>query len=372
MHDIIIIGGGLAGLSNAILLAGYSRSVTVLEKGDYPKHKVCGEYVSNEVAPFLNQLGVTIPFETPQINNLEVTTPSGNYLDLPLDLGGFGISRYQLDYLLAERAKETGAELKTRTKAKALEYDPKQDFFTIRASDGCTYHSKVVIGSFGKLSVMDRHFNRDFFKESSPYVGVKYHLRIDKPADQIGLHHFRAGYCGISQIEDKRFCLCYLAKRDQLKKSGGIHEMEEQILKGNPYLRQIFEEGDFLWEKPLVINEISFAQKSLVEDHVLTAGDAAGMITPLCGNGMAMALHSAKMLAPEIAAFLNSEFDRQTLEKRYESTWRSTFGRRMKTGLTIQDLGLGNPIWGEIAVDFFNVVPSFAKRIIPYTHGEAF
>ncbi len=372
MRDVIIIGGGLAGLGNAILLASYGWSVTVLEKGNFPKHKVCGEYVSNEVGPFLRQLGVKIPFETPQINNLQVTTSSGSYLNLPLDLGGFGISRYQLDHLLAEKAIATGSQIQTKTKVKSLEYDPKQDFFTMRASDGSIYHSKVVIGSFGKLSVMDRHLNRDFLKQSSPYVGVKYHLSIDKPEDQIGLHHFKGGYCGISRVEDGRYCLCYLAKRHHLKKAGGIHEMEDQILKANPYLRQIFQQGEFLWEKPLVINEISFAQKSLVEDHVLTAGDAAGMITPLCGNGMAMALHSAKILAPEISGFLSGELDRSTMEGRYESNWRSTFGKRIKTGLNIQELALGNPIWGQMAVDFFNVFPSLAKRIIPYTHGQSF
>ena len=70
--------------------------------------------------------------------------------------------------------------------------------------------------------------------------------------------------------------------------------MERQVLLKNPHLKRIFSEADFVFGRPEVINEISFETKDPVENHILMAGDAAGMITPVCGNGMAIAIHSGK------------------------------------------------------------------------------
>ena len=90
-YDVIIIGGGLAGLTTAILLSGKSKKVLVIEKKTYPFHKVCGEYVSNEVLPFLKSIGFD-PFEygATNISKLRISTPSGKNIISPLGLGGFG------------------------------------------------------------------------------------------------------------------------------------------------------------------------------------------------------------------------------------------------------------------------------------------
>ena len=128
---------------------------------------------------------------------------------------------------------------------------------------------------------------RKFTTTRSPYAAIKYHIRTDHPTDLIALHNFRDGYCGISNVEDGKTNLCYLTHRNNLRKTGSIASLEEEILQKNHLLKYIFSNSEFLFEKPEVINEISFATKDPVEGHVLMAGDAAGMITPLCGNGMA-------------------------------------------------------------------------------------
>src|SRR5690606_28139952 len=150
-------------------------------------------------------------------------------------------------------------------------------------------------------SNLDRQLNRKFFFKRSPYIGVKYHIRTDFPSDLIALHNFKDGYCGISKIEDDQYCLCYLSSRSNLKDHGNIKEMEENVLFRNNNLKYIFENSDFLYNKSEVINEICFEKKEAVYDHLLFCGDAAGMISPLCGNGMAMAIHSAKILSELIS-----------------------------------------------------------------------
>src|SRR5687767_5099418 len=101
-YDVAVIGGGLAGLALSIqcIRAGYS--TIVLEKEKYPYHKVCGEYISFESWNFLQELGVPLSdMELPVINRVMISSPNGKYIEHPLPLGGFGISRYLLDDILA-------------------------------------------------------------------------------------------------------------------------------------------------------------------------------------------------------------------------------------------------------------------------------
>jgi flavin-dependent dehydrogenase len=96
VYDIAITGGGLAGLSLAILQAQAGKSVILFEKNTYPFHRVCGEYISLESWDFLESLGLPLSqMNLPIIKNLQVTSPSGTSLETKLDLGGFGVSRYK-------------------------------------------------------------------------------------------------------------------------------------------------------------------------------------------------------------------------------------------------------------------------------------
>ena len=94
--EIIIIGGGLAGLTAAIHLSKNGFDVTVIEKNNYPRHKVCGEYISNEVLPYFTGLGIDIQSLQPTIiDTLEFSDCNGRRITAKLPLGGFGVSRSQ-------------------------------------------------------------------------------------------------------------------------------------------------------------------------------------------------------------------------------------------------------------------------------------
>jgi flavin-dependent dehydrogenase len=212
---------------------------------------------------------------------------------------------------------------------------------------------------------------REFIQKRSPYAGVKYHIRTDQPSDLISLHNFKDGYCGISQVEDQKFTLCYLTHRDNLKKHGNIKSMEEAVLYKNPFLKSLFLNSEFLYEKPEVINEISFATKRPVENHVLMAGDAAGMITPLCGNGMALAIHAAKVVSELVVKFFSKEISREQLEKTYQEKWSALFARRLWAGRQIQQL-FGAEWTSNLAVNLMRNVKPVAGFLIRQTHGEPF
>jgi flavin-dependent dehydrogenase len=370
IRNITVIGGGLAGLITAIYLAQNGLQVVLFEKKAFPFHKVCGEYISNEVLPFLGQLGLNINhLEPARISRFLVSSPAGKTLSVPLDLGGFGVSRYTLDAYLAAQARQAGVQIHENTPVQTVDFTG--DGFAIKLTNGQQHQADLVVGAYGKRSHLDRHFQRPFFSQSSPYIGVKYHLRTDLPRDLIALHNFPDGYAGISAIEGDQYCFCYLTTRANVKKAGNIPNLEAQLLAQNPFLSTILRQSEFLWPQPEVINEVTFAAKSCVENHVLLSGDAAGMIAPLCGNGMAMAIHSAKILTEHILTYQRSTLSREQLERGYQQQWQATFGYRLRAGRMIQGL-FGRPWLTEWVVGTLKQVPAGVHFLLKQTHGKPF
>jgi flavin-dependent dehydrogenase len=369
--DIIIAGGGLAGLTSAILLSEAGLHVLLVEKKKYPFHRVCGEYISREVLPFLKTIGVN-PFDigASHISKFFLSSPSGRQkIEIPLDLGGFGISRYVLDELLYKKALTSGVTVLQGVQVQHIEFQ--EDSFVVRLADEQFFTSKLVIGAFGKRSNLDKQLYRRFISQRSPYIGVKYHLKTDFPKDLIALHNFEDGYCGISAVEDDRYNFCYLTTRNNLKKYGTVEVMEEEVLFKNPFLRYIKNNSEWLFEKPEVINEISFAPKKAVENHVLMCGDTAGLITPLCGNGMALALHGAKILSENIIDFYRNNHSRDFLEKSYAENWQKNFARRLWVGRNLQNL-FGNIWLSEIAIGTLKHSKPIVGKLVALTHGNPF
>lgn len=343
----------------------------MIEKKNYPFHRVCGEYISNETESFLLQEGLyPDEFKPPQLTQFQLSAINGKSTTLPLDLGGFGISRYVFDHFLHEKATQAGVEFLLDTEVESIQLYENE--FEVRTSTS-SLTATLVIGAFGKRSKLDAQLHRNFFKRRSPYVGVKYHLLTQHPSNLIALHNFRGGYCGISNIEEGKTNLCYITNRNNVKKYKSISEMEENILFENPHLKSIFTSSKFLFEKPETINEISFETKEPVWNHIFMTGDAAGMITPLCGNGMAMAIHSAKILSDLIILYTkNKVTSRQELEYEYTHQWNKAFARRLWIGRQIQNKLFGSEFTSNLAVNLAVYSKPIARAIIKNTHGESF
>ena len=201
--------------------------------------------------------------------------------------------------------------------------------FTI-TSTAATVRATIATGSFGKRSNLDIKWQREFTRQKhgglNNYIGIKYHIKHEHPVDEIMLHNFSDGYCGMSKIEENKSCLCYLTTAKNLRNSGNsIDEMQKKILFKNPKLKAIFTNAEFLYQKPLSISQVSFDKKTLVENHVLMTGDAAGLITPLCGNGMSMAMHSAKIAFEAIQDYLSNKSSYAQLESDIPATVEKNF-----------------------------------------------
>ena len=377
-YDVAIAGGGLAGLSCAIQLGRNGHSVLLFEKESYPFHKVCGEYVSLESWNYLQQLGVPLQdMNLPFINFLFLSAPDGKSLTAKLPLGGFGISRYKLDDELAKLARQNGVHILEETKVEQIIF---KEQFEISFSSGRgerkSISAKLCCAAFGKRSNLDIKWKRAFLAQQDRrldnYVGIKYHLQTNWQDNVIGLHNFKNGYCGISKIEEGKYCLCYMVKSESLQNCGNsIYQLEKTVLYRNPWLKKIFSEAEIFTTFPITISQISFQRKSQIENHILMLGDAAGMITPLCGNGMSIALHTGKIASQLISQYLSGKIDRAQLEKGYGAQWQHTFAKRLQAGRFLQKF-FGNEKSSNFFVGLFRAVPFLAKPVIKMTHGKPF
>ncbi|MDX6182606.1 NAD(P)/FAD-dependent oxidoreductase [Flavobacterium sp. Fl-77] len=365
--DVLIIGGGLAGLASAIHLSKKGLEVILIEKSAYPRHKVCGEYISNEILPYLSWLGADVSELRPTtITRFEFTSGNGKTATAKLPLGGFGISRYALDDFLYQKALANNC---TVIKDTVTDISFGNDSFTVSTSDQILT-AKIVLGAFGKRSNIDQVLARDFISKKSPWLAVKAHYSGKFDHDLVALHNFKGGYCGVSKVEDDSINICYLADYATFKKYKNIEEYQQNVLYKNKHLKAIFENSTLLFEKPLTISQISFDKKQPVENHILMIGDTAGLIHPLCGNGMAMAIHAAKIASELVLEYYNGEItSRQLLEKKYKKEWNTHFGKRVLMGRILAQL-LKNKIITNQLVGLLASLPSILPKIIKQTHGK--
>lgn len=364
--DFAIIGGGLAGLTAALHLSQNGFQVVVFEKNSYPHHKVCGEYISNEVLPYLKSLGID-PFEknAKQINQLQLTNHKGKKVLAELPLGGFGISRYCLDYFMQEKLKKLATiENETITNIKF-----KESHFLLETLSKKQILAKYVIGAFGKRSNLDKSLNRSFIQKKTPWLAVKAHYKATFQDNLVALHHFEGGYCGLSKVESNHVNCCYLVSNRVFAKYKNIEEFQKKVMCKNPALDAFFANAVSVFEKPLSISQISFEKKKPLDNHIFMIGDSASLIHPLCGNGMAMAIKSAKILSEVFIENKNTTL--VDLEKIYKSKWENEFLNRLRAGALLQKVVM-NPFLLTSGLK----LNRYTKKLIPFlvskTHGKPF
>ncbi|WP_229209119.1 NAD(P)/FAD-dependent oxidoreductase [Dyadobacter sediminis] len=372
-YDCAIIGGGLAGLCLAIQLAGNGISVVLFEKNQYPFHKVCGEYISMESFDFLSELGLPLEkLEVPLINKLGISSEKGFMLEHDLKMGGFGISRYSLDQNLFRIASEKGVAILQHCRVHDVQqHDPEN--FTIATSHG-NFRSGIVCGSYGKYTPSFINLRNEAEKNtgSANYIGVKYHLKTNLSPDRIELHNFRDGYCGISKVDHDWHCLCYLTTSENLLKNGkDIKRMEENVLYRNPFLKSYFTNSQFVSSQPLVISNVHFSKKKTQAEGVFLLGDAAGSITPLCGNGMSMGMRASKLLANELIRFYRKEQSLKDAAMQYQSEWNKAFQNRIMAGSYLQNL-FGKRNLTDITLKLLSKSPALTNKLVSLTHGNRF
>lgn len=366
--DVAIVGGGLAGLSLAICLRRKGLEVALFEKKIYPFHKVCGEYISNEALVFLDWLGFPVQeVRYPKLNQFRITHSAGLEFKAPLPLGGIGISRHRLENWLQLKAKSEGVHVLDGIKVNSFEWNGQQARLTNNGPDE-EITACIAVCATGRN--IPHFLAGNSNSNKSGYIGVKRHLSADIPTDQIELHHFPGGYCGISAVENNAYCFCYLVQEEQVKAcKGNLDALESALLKQNKNLRHYLETFEPLTERVATAG-VDFGPRNLYQPGILFTGDSAGMIPPLAGNGMSMALHSAVLASEVLADMFFQGKSADEAGHRYANQWNKEFYWRLSAARLLQKT-MDSSRSTSLSLRLFRTFPSLFQWSVRQTHGKS-
>ncbi len=370
IYDAIAIGAGLSGCSAAIQLAKRGYRVLLLEQSHYPMHKLCGEFLSVEVTEAFENLGVLEQVRKAgahPIHRAYLTAASGASFRSNLPSAALGLSRYQLDLMLFQRAQAVNVDCQDNTKVLGVAGNL-QSGFTVNTSKG-EFSGRLVFGAFGKRSPLDRVLNREFLQHRSPWVAYKGHFTGVDIGDVIELHSFPNGYCGLSQIETGEINVCWIAHERVMKEPThqGL-DIPESLAK-NPILADRFQQMKRVSPSLQGLSQITFARKENFHHDICMLGDAAGMITPLCGDGMAMALRSAEIAVPFASQFLEHQLSAIAFKNQYAIAWQKEFHTRLQLGRVMHNCFV-QPAMANVGINLCQIFPSLGNWIIGATRGK--
>jgi flavin-dependent dehydrogenase len=372
-YDLVIVGAGPAGSAIAVALAGYGWHVLLVEREEFPRHKVCGEFISPEAQSALRNLG--LHQEIAALNPVplyatQVVSRFAHKLQRPLPGEAWGLSRYRFDAGLAAAAAARGVELRTATTATRCETQEGRVHLQLRHRQESTWvQARAAIMAYGRSALPGLAAERKGNSAHKRYVGAKCHYTGVEMAEQVELYFFPGGYAGINPIEGGRANLCVLASYAAFAHAGSsIHDLLASAMTGNSALAQKMTGATALIETECAVAPVDTQRPAQPWGKVAQIGDSAVMLPPLCGDGMAMALRSAQLCAPLADAYLRETISLSKWQQFYEHAWSQEFGRRVWLGRQLQSL-LQLPVVAEGMLLTGSFFPALADYFIVSTRG---
>lgn len=337
MYDLAVIGGGPAGTAAAITAARSGAKVLLLEKGSFPRHKVCGEFVSAESLELLDSLlsvSRELVTSAPRLHRARVFIEN-RMLETAVEPAAASIPRIDLDAALWHSAKGHGVNARDRKVVSSIDG---QGPFAIRTADQ-EFRARAVIHAAGRWSRLD-------FKESATkngngrqgnWLGLKAHFREESPPDSVDLYFFEGGYCGIQPVGTNgrhRINACAMVRSDVSASLESTFRQHPELSKRSAHWQPV---TDTVATSPLI-----FRRPEPVQGHILRVGDAAGFVDPFVGDGISLALRSGALAAKSLRSFLEGHGSLQQAGEDYERAYRRELMHVFKTSSKIRRL-LGFP-----------------------------
>jgi len=374
-YDVAVIGGGPAGAFTSLSLLSEGFSVCLFERKNYPREILCGEFLSYEVSNHLKDFGLFEKFldlKPNKITSFRIFTSGGDSITADLNFTAFGLKRSVFDKFLLNEAAEKGVNL--FQPYNVISVVENNGSFIITAQSGSEQvevSARKVVGAFGKSSSMDKILGRNFARYESPYNGVKIHLDADFFRDynknEIHIYTGKNLYCGINRVNGNDVTVCFLEKRGQ--NDPPVKERLISFRSENRHFKELLcsESVDaILSQKVYGTGNIYFGRKKPVEKNIYMAGDAAGIIAPLAGDGLGMALESARLITKVFVTQRDTNLPEEEAQLLYTRLWRKKFRRRIITASVIQRTIL-NGFFLTLGIMALKLYPGAMNRLIDYT-----
>ncbi len=298
-REITIAGGGLTGLSLAAGLRLHEVPVTVLEAGNYPRHRVCGEFISGVTAETLTALGIAGAFND-ALRHWSLGWYEAGRLIHPdrLENPALAISRYLLDGRLRQLAMAAGADVRTGIRARP------------EPQDG-------LVWTAGRRP------------RNGPWIGLKAHVRNVPMAADLEMHAGKNGYAGLAGVEDGWTNVCGLFQIDRSIQASGADLLAAYLeAGGNPQLAAALRDSEWRAGSFSAMAGFELGRQEPIPG-LLTLGDAESMIPPFTGNGMSMAFQAAECAIGPLAAWSRGDQSWQDAANIVRAAVARKFKRRL-------------------------------------------
>jgi flavin-dependent dehydrogenase len=310
MQSITIIGGGLAGLSLGTALRRHDVPVVVKEAGDYPRHRVCGEFISGLRQETIEALGLKDCLADAAVLRDVAWYDQRRQLRAdPLPAAAQGLSRWALDQRIADQFLALGGVLETGVRQDRQELPP------------------------GWVDCAGRRPAR-----KSPWLGLKCHVRAFQQGADLEMHMSPQGYVGICRIENDCFNLCGLFRSARLKPDPPQPLIFDYLQHcGFEKLLQRIDRTSVVAGSACSVAGMSYQPAEVPAGHT-SLGDAQGLIPPFTGNGMTMALEYAALALEPLLRYARSELNWQECQRQIARQSRREFGRRLRVARGLHHL----------------------------------
>ena len=371
--DAVIVGAGPAGSATAIRLALTGRSVLLVDKAAFPRHKLCGEFVSPECLDHLDELGVSL--DVAELKPSEITKTvfyNSKGRSFAIDntwLGkngqhAIGLSRMALDMALMNRASEVGVTVRTQASVNDIRVTSKGsiDLVVNTGNNKYSINAGLIVDATGRGRYVARQFDGPTAPIKATQVAFKAHVtgsRIEAGASEI--YSFRGGYGGCNAVEGGVSNLCFLIDAGAVKRIGNNpQQILEEVVFSNRRAADVLSEITAATEWLSVPVARYGALDPAPAPGVLAAGDAAAFIDPFTGSGIALALQSSELVRKAIT----ESNDLVAIGHTYRRSHEAEFGRRLGICRALRFLSSSPRLADTIIAALSTSVPlrrSFAK-----------
>ncbi len=318
MYDLIVIGGGPAGSSTAIPAARSGARVLLLDRGQFPRHKVCGEFVSAEslglLADLLDRNHSRLLDNPVAISSTRIFI-DGRVITSAINPPAASIARFDLDAALLESAARCGVEARHQVTVQSISGAGP---FRVSTSSG-DFEGRAVVNASGRWSNLTKARSNGK-PATGKWLGLKGHFSESDPAPSVDLYFFDGGYCGVQPVSlmndpnGGRVNACAMVRAD-------VATTLDEVFGQHPLLKRRSEP----W-KPLIdtvsTSPLIFREPDPAEDGVLNVGDAAVFIDPFVGDGISLALRSGQLASESLIPFISNQVSLASAASSYVKTYR--------------------------------------------------